>query len=335
MFRRTMLCSAICVASQSAHASRPTCHLTPFVINGADFVSVNAINDLGVAIGVSGSKSTGYFGFRGKLGRVARLPEPSQNSLPVPTGINNAGTIVGYTFSTSNLTGFVLAGMKYSSEFSLGLLGNTAYEPYIGSSGLISFNVYLGAGQYQAFVGPIGGAEVLSAGSFASVASVNGRSQAAGQFYPFINGESSAAVFLADAGSVTTIIPPGFKSSYGGYLNDAGVVAGSALAADGKLGGFVFSEGSYKSFQMPSPAASLSVYGIGSNGLVAGSYSDSKLVRGFVYDGDVVSTFGGWPLGEQVHVYVSPRGGNIALSAAGRGGVGTVSYLVSCSPPGR
>ena len=332
--------ASLIVAAFGLQAGAPpawaaTYSLKPFTIRGATSVSAIAINDRGVAVGICGSPSSGYSGFQGSLGAVTNLPAlGSGASIPIPSAVNDAGTVVGSYYSGSNLYGFVWQNGSYTNFFSEGLTGAYAFPPNVASNGLITFNYYQGGGAFETYAGPQSNPANLNIGDFAIAASVNSAFDIAGEYEPFRGNSTTTAVFLATTRNVKTILPPGALASFGGFLNDQGAIAGTFRDAASQLHGFLYTGQAYIVFDTPTKPSAISVHGVDNVGRVVGVFSDYKGQHAFLYYSNATTSIGNWAPSDNVHVAISRGGKHIAISVTPTGSTISTSYLARCNGAG-
>jgi hypothetical protein len=304
--------------------------LHPLVIGGTSNVTVNAINDFGIMAGVYNSTTGEVFGFVGSSSTITQLLLPNgAASVPNPLAINNNGTVVGQYYMPWGASGFTWSSGEYRNYFSLGASGNNAPVPNIAASGSVSFNFYQGDGIYTAFAGPPNAPGALGAGFFPQVVSVNSSDEAAGEYEPYVNGVQQPAVFLSGNKGTAMISPPDATSSYGGYVNDGGMVAGSYTNRSGQVGGFVYRSRRYQTFIPAEASISVTVQGIDAAGHVVGVYQDEEGSHVFIYREPEIVTIGTFEPSEIVHASISPRGSHLALSVTAQGSAAR-SYQISC-----
>ena len=117
--------------------------------------------------------------------------------------------------------------------------------------------------------------------------------------------------FYGTEGHYTMLLPPGAQQSQGGYVNTLGEVAGSYTDGDGKPHGFIYYGGKYQPFDMPSPAASITVTAINDVGRVVGTYASASAdgrQHSFLYNGTTVTTFGTYSSLDTVLVALNDHG---------------------------
>jgi hypothetical protein len=166
---------------------------------------------------------------------------------------------------------------------------------------------------------------------FQTILSVNAHGIVAGRSYG-LNGQGE--VFFGRGSDFTQIAPAGALSSSGGYINAAGAVAGSYVDSAGAPHGFVYANGAYTSFDMPTRALSIKVTGFSDTGRVVGSYAsyNTGVQHVFRYNGAVTSAFGSEPGYD--NILVALNSGNKMVVALQDGGGAWHSEVVTCNGAG-
>ncbi len=323
------------VICRSARASGQEIVLGPYQIAGAANVQISGINDSGIAVGTFWSENYhSPVGFLGRSGNTTRLQNPDRvpgaTASPVPTSINDNGFVAG-TYQSDTVHGFVWFSGKYLLDFSLGYHPSKLPPPIIANGNRIGYNFSVGSNISYVFAGAMASPSHLELGGFAVLDSLNSRNEVAGQYQWFVGDRPVNAVFLAGPSDVKTILPHGAMASFGGYLNESGKVAGSFVDSNGTYKGFVYFEGSYQTFAMPSGLLDLSVQGIDSSGSVIGTYKDSRGQHAFVFETGGLMTFGSWSTGDVVKVSISPLGVWIAVSVQTIQGSKSRAFVAKCN----
>ena len=331
MHRAALALVLLCGAAMPAVAGDYSFRL--FDIPGATSVAVAGINDSGLAAGrfVSASEPNGA-GFVGRRGRVTTMallgtPDPSEpNSYsPNPTGINNRGTVIGTYLLGEQVDDFVWRAGTYVAAFSQSEDAQPSFAPFIGTNDRLSYNEYIGDGEFRAYSGTPASQVLVSNEGFAIVASVNGHGEASGQYTGSVGSTFLAAVFaIVPQGGDTLqqIVPPGAKGAYGGWINDANQIAGSYQDRAGVLHGFIYARGVYTSFDMPVRPDALTTQGIDSTGRVVGTFTKGLTQFAFIYAGGTVSRLRAFSAQDVVHVAISHSGRRIAISQVRQDGTG-------------
>ncbi len=313
--------------------------LQPFSFPHATSVSVAGINDHGLATGTYVSAAQPYgAGFVGRRGTATTLEplEPSgtsRNFIPIPTGIDNRGTVIGTYFLAEQVDDFAWRHGVYVATFSQSVDSQNVFPPFIGTGDHISYNTYSGDGVFMAYAGPLSAQSALPRNGNPLVASVNVDDQAAGQFFTFIGTIMTSGVFLSapvDRSSPRALLPPGATAAFGGWINDAGQVAGSYQDSKNILRGFLYQKGSYSTYDLPAHPDALTTQAIDGTGRVVGTYTEGKTQFAFIYAVGAVTKLRSFPAADTVHAGISPAGTYVVISDTNPNGVAH-SWLVTCN----
>ena len=310
--------------------------LVPFDIAGNTNVAINAINDSGIAVGsyYVGGQSV-LKGFVGKQGTTSVLPSIVQSKqyrvTPMPTGINDEGTVIGnYWFGSTYL--FVWKSGRYTVTGvgqAAGGDSSTTFSPSISGGGQLTFNADVGDGETVPYYGTQKAQTRLTVNGFAEIASSNRSMQQSGEYLTFVGNTPTQAVFLASLSQVIPLLPPGAQSSSGGWINEKGEVGGAYHDTAG-LKGFVYSGGNYRTFVMPTSPVTLTTQGIDKHGRVVGAYADKQNQYAFLFSHGNVKQLASFPIADIVHVSISQSGKQIAVSDTDSTSVSR-SYTAACS----
>jgi hypothetical protein len=115
--------------------------------------------------------------------------------------------------------------------------GNVGGTPNISinESGALALNEYTGSGFYTVYAGMSPNfTEITPPGSFPYAVRINKSGAISGTFSPYL-----PSIFLLQGSTYTTIAYPGANATYGGYLNDANIVAGAHQDGMNAWHGFV------------------------------------------------------------------------------------------------
>jgi probable HAF family extracellular repeat protein len=337
----------ICVfamASQPEAEGATRFVLKPISIADGTNVDATAINISGAVVGSYMNASGNPSGFILADGVLTILPPTYQPCIDPqfcaahPTAINEAGSVVGWTYP-GYPQGFLWQDGAYvaAGAFAMGEGGEGANGPGLNKKGMEFFNFQEGSGQSVPYaglpsnIGPIAGPG--GPNSFPILDSMNDRGKLAGQFYATIRGSASVAVFAGRPGKYSTLVPPRATGSLGGFVNDYGQVAGSYQDTKAAWHGFVHSAGKYVSFDMPEAAASITVQGITNGGRVVGVYTSANttMQNVFLYNGSGVAVLGPYPATDFLQIAINNRGVMVLADSAT---TGTASYRVYCHGEG-
>ena len=254
--------------------------------------------------------------------------------IPNPTGINNAGAVIG-TYMAGAVYNFVWQNDRYVAFFgqSVDIPPGDLFPPFIATQDHLCFDQYDGHGNYSPYAGTPKSQSLLQAGGFPLIASTNASGQVAGQSYTFVGSLQTVAVFAGTLTQTQPLLPPGALSSTGGWINDAGQVAG-AYQSPHAMRGFVYTAGAYHTFGLPTAPIALTVQGIDRHGRVVGTYTDPNGQYGFVYAHGHATQLGSFLAADTVHVGISQSGHQIVLSDAIGGTQTSQSFTVACTGTG-
>jgi hypothetical protein len=305
-----VIATVACALAQPAVARGTHFGMKPIVIAGSTNVNATAINNKRAIVGTfdAGSATNGFI-LRG--GVLTTLPPTFAGCVDpcvaVPTAINAAGAVVGQTFF-GNSYGFLWRNGAYvgAGGFDLGLGGGYVAGPGLNNKSEEFYNDHSGSGFYTPYFGTPGAmVPITPPGSFPEITSINNRGAVAGTFAPF-----ARSIFVKRNGKFVTILPPGAVASEGGFINDLGAVAGSYQDTASVWHGFVYHARKYARFDMPAPAASITVQAINNKGRVVGVHVGGKnsVQRVFLYNGNTVSVFGRHAAGDQLHLAMNDAG---------------------------
>lgn len=315
----------------------------PIVISNNANVESAGINGKGdIAATVFNSAGTALVGVIVNGSSVTRLPAPyASGGAAYPQVIDDEGDVLGYSYIAPLYVPhmFLFRDGKIVPEYNLVLVSTFGAQPFlqpnpIGLAGrrLIFYTnvVSLDVPTDPRYGVPAVLFYVPQTNTFQTAHGITAAGIVAGTAYSF---GGPRTVFMGRGGDFVTLTPPGATSVDGGYINDAGQVAGSYVDAAGAPHGFVYSGGTYTSFDMPQSARSVTVTGISSNGRVVGSYvgSHGEAQHLFLYNGTTVSAFGTMPFYDTVSVAVNAHS---EMAVAVVNGLTYRSYALTCSGPG-
>ena len=336
---RSFACAVVLTASTSAYAASYT--LTPLTVEGGQNVAAAAVNDHDVITGSYVTQAEPYgAGFVGKPGAFVTLPRLNSGPgllpndwIPAPTSINNAGAVIG-TYMAGSAYVFVWKNDRYVASLGQSVdIPPGGLFPFIATNDHLSYDQYEGHGDYVPTAGTLKSQGTLQVGGFPLIASTNGSGQIAGQFGTSVGSTQTIAAFAGTLGQIQPLLPPDASSSNGGWINDAGQVAG-AYRSPHALRGFVYTSGTYRTFGLPTAPVALAVQGIDSHGRVVGAYSDASAQYGFVYAHGHVTQLGSFSTSDTVHVGISASGRLIVLSDFASSTQTSQSFTIACDGTG-
>jgi hypothetical protein len=342
--RRLALVLAGLAAPAAAHA-QTTFTQTPITVNGHQDVRASWINDSGaIAATVFDHENDAVAGAVLQGTTVTYIKPPYPGSAPAqPQQIDDSGNVLGYAiYQPLDIPQmFLLRAGVPDPNYDIALI-----EPFGTQHLTIPNPIGIAAGKYIFYTRVIS----LSAptdptyglppdqlyqtpefNQFQTIHSINAKAQVAGWSYGL---GSKGAVFFGRGNDFTLLLPAGALSSAGGYVNASGAVAGSYVDSAGAPHGFVYANGAYTSFDMPTRAQSINVTGFSDTGRVVGSYAGyydgSQHV--FRYNGTTTSAFGSEP--GYVTIQVALNTGNTMVVALQDGAGAWHSETVTCSGAG-
>ena len=342
--RENILSACAVVASLWAPAAlaQPTFTSQPIVIDKNANVQATSINDLGAyTANVFGADGTAVAGVVVNGTTITKIPHLyPDGAASVGEAIDNHGNVLGYEtvglFAVPHM--FLIRGGKLDRDYNLVLVGSFGGEPVqpnpIGfADGRLIF--YTEVISFSAPTDPLYGLphhlyHTPVYDQFQTARSVNSSGVVAGNDYALAGNHT---VFVGRYPNFTQLLPPGAVSAGGGYVNDHNEVAGSYVDASGKPHGFVYANGNYTSFDMPTAAEKVTVTGISNSGRVVGTYVSQSGVQqyGFLYNGTTVSSFGDFSGRDNATVALN---NNAQMLLAVQNGPAWRSYLVTCTGTG-
>lgn len=331
------------VPASGAHAAATTFQSRRLHVAGSGNVQATGVDDSGsIAASVYSGPSFTQSAVILKGGTVTTLPMPDPSfGAFTPTAINHKGDVVGWARRSSdgvpNLFLYQNGAFLPAYDFPVAAISNNVKYLIPNPIGVndrlqVFFTYVIGLSdptvpQYGI---PPKFHDIPQVNRFTTVESINKSGTVAGFGYS-LSGPRS--VFVGKGKAYQAVTPPGSTSVMGGFVNDAGAVAGSYLDAKNAGHGFVFQSGAYASFDMPEAATSIAVTAIGKTGRVAGTYASvaSGKTMGFLYNGTTVSSFGGYDASDTVTIALNDRGVLVVCVQIPSGNPDYQSYRVSCS----
>ncbi|HTZ70477.1 MAG TPA: hypothetical protein VMB71_07500, partial [Acetobacteraceae bacterium] len=224
-------------------------------------------------------------------------------------------------------------------EFPLAGIGNASGQPPnpigLNKRGEVFFTYFIdiSAPTDGAYGIPPNFRNVPALNRYNTIESMNWSGMVAGTSYTLSGADQ---VFAGRGKNFTSLTPPGATSVKGGFINDKGDVAGTWRDSSNVWHGFLYSGGTYASFDMPEAASSMAVTGINGADRVVGTYvstADSHQ-HGFLYNGTTVSSFGKFNQFDNVVVALNAAGKIIVSNQLLGNEPAYHSYRVTCSGSG-
>ena len=248
-----------------------------------------------------------------------------------PSAINRKGAVTG---TTSSDTGFLWENGAFVQgvDFSLGSFNGQPLPPVLNQSDEIGYTYSNGTMQ-TAFAGHSANLHALRGLSpqSAIVSSINKGGVIAGYERATIQGQPHEVAFVGKHGLFNMLLSPTAGDVTGGFVNDGGQVA----FTDNVLG-YVYSAGVTTSFSLPSPSYNLQIQAINNKGRVVGTYVDTSqnpaVQQVFLFNGSTVSSFGNYGLRDIVHAALNDHGTMVVSDTIN--GQQMASYRVTCSGSG-
>ncbi len=345
MTRHLPAIALIALASAASCASHATTRLTAQKIrlSGNTDVDATAINAHGaITATVFDTQANTQIGIILDHGQVTILPVPYAGSAaPMPQAINARGDVLGYAYEGIQPHMFLYHAGQFDPNADVPLV----FEPQQGPPPLpIGLNRH-DAVFYTIITGqqnptdPIYGKlphvhTMPALMRYQTAHSLNANGVLAGTtFYG-----NASEVFVGHGKNFAELLPPGAVGSAGGFVNDAGVVAGIYTDSGNSQHGFTWANGTYTSFDLPEAAEpySAAVTGINNAGRVVGTYASqaSGKRRAFLYNGQTVTAFGNYGGSDSVSVSVNDRGTMVLSRNIAQKVARYMSYVFKCRGDG-
>ena len=230
---------------------------------------------------VSNSSATAEAG--GSYSFNNAIDDPAAISITAPSGINDAGQIVGTYFSGGKSNGFLHDGSNYITLDDPAATGGTSANA-INDSGEV-VGTYSAGGTQSGFLFSNGTYITLNDPLGADGTLANGINNAGQIVGEYLDAHGSTHGFLFSNGTYTTIDDPlGINGTDAKGINDAGEIVGYYLDGSSVAHGFVYNNGTYITLNDPSAANGTFAEGINNAGQVVGYYlNSSDVAHGFVY----------------------------------------------------
>ena len=216
-----------------------------------------------------------------------------------PSGINNAGQIVGYYQGGPSpyADGFVYNSGSYATLDVPG--GDSTYLNSINTSGQIVANAYALPNLSYLYSGGsfnvINNVPGVVSPNYTLATGINDSGQIVGSYQ--LGGCSSGGPvcgFLNSGGTYSSLSPPSAHITQAYGINNLGQIVGSYIPTNSNYAqGFLLSNGTYTTIDVPG-ALDTNPYGINNLGQIVGSYEDSSgFTHGFLLSNDIFTTIDG------------------------------------------
>ena len=258
------------------------------------------------------------------------IDDPAAVSITAPSGINDAGQIVGTYFSGGKSNGFLHDGSDYITLDDPAATGGTSANA-INDSGEI-VGTYSAGGTQSGFLFSNGTYVTLNDPLGADGTLANGIDNAGQIVGEYLDAHGSIHGFLFSSGTYTTIDDPlGINDTDAKGINDAGEIVGYYLDGSSLAHGFVYNNGTYVTLNDPSAANGTFAEGINDAGQVVGYYlNSSDVAHGFVYSNGTYFNFddsaGGTGAGEGTFAFAIDNAGMVSGYYVG-GGFDVAGFL--------
>ena len=208
------------------------------------------------------------------------------NGIGRPSGINNAGQIVGYSLGGEQTRGFIYANGVLTNITAPGSRNTFAYG--INSNGQIVGAANGSAGGTYGFLYANGTFTTISVPGSSStvVRGVNDNGQIVGSASNSTGGQQG---FVYNAGVFTTVTMAGSFSTNPYGINNSGQIVGTFSDSTGYQSGFLYDKGVFTTISVPNSTDTFA-YGINNIGQIVGSFLDNSGTHGFVYSNGVFVT---------------------------------------------
>ncbi len=253
-----------------------------------------------------------YTGVNGPTGFI--LDGTTETDLPAST---QCGTLSAAYPSAINKAGDVVGGLSYPCNYAF-LWSNGAYvpdgafmlgaggtRPTLNDAGGETYNAFNAQGIYTSYAGTAANMlPVPSAGASMMLWGQNDKAVLGGAAYGKVGKKLQSALFFGHNGKYGYAGLKGAAVCAGGYINDAGQLAGACLDTKGAWHAFRTTKGKYQHITLAHPPTELTVGAINASGRVVGIFTDSAtgLQRAFYFNGKSVSLFGDYPGTDYLHI---------------------------------
>lgn len=328
---------AILAAPAAGQAASAQFSAAQIVIPGKHNIAVTAVNAAGKMVGTyTDRRGGGAFVLSGAA--VTPLP-PVQSGCggygaPLPTTINASGDVAGYTLGTCNDAqsflwhngAYVASASQYVSD-----PGEIPQSLKLNDSGTEIFDYMLETGQSVPYYGRAGAAAPIPLPTGSVVRGLNNHGVAAGLW-----NTANSLFVLRPSGKLDQLpLPVGARGFVdGGYMNDAGEIAGTYQTSRETQRGFIYYDGAYRKFFPRDNTLSIRVAGLNRHGRVVGTYFDAASGQdiGFLYNGKDIAPLTIFDSRQTVVGILISDSGLLVVSLYGP--TGYSAYRVTCAGQG-
>jgi probable HAF family extracellular repeat protein len=252
------------------------------------------INNAGVIIGNYADANNNSYGFGysgGSNGTYQTVSDPDADlngsfGGTTVTGINSAGTAVGYASGSEGIESFVDQFGTYTNNIVDPDAPQSTYALGINDSGEVVGVAYINTNDTEGFIYNNGSSTSIndpnasdsvsesgnSSGTFAFA--INASGQVLGDYFDN-SGNSHGFIYNTD-GSFTDITVAGATATYAEGINNAGQAVGYYVDASNEVHGFLYSGGSVTTLNDPAAAGGTAALAINNTGEVVGYYWDGN-----------------------------------------------------------
>jgi probable HAF family extracellular repeat protein len=331
------------VMASGAHAATGPITMKRIVVGGNANLQAFAINDhdnIAVTLYDSTSTALGSVVLQGNTATALPQPDPAFGP-PQAQAIDNHGRVLVWSRNpgTGVVTMFLYANGAYDPTYDETLeapFSNNASSPpnpfgFGGKDGVFfTFFISFSEPTDGSYGKPSHIRQVPPQATFNTIDSMNKAGIVAGTSYGL---SGQGIVFVGAKKDFITLTPPSAKSVVGGYINDAGTVAGAYTDTSGLRHGYVYQAGAYKTFDMPEAASAIAVTGINNSGRVVGTYEGSAdgMQHAFLYNGSTVTSFGAWKGYDTPAVAINNNGKMVVRVIKEGASVTYESYRAKCT----
>ncbi len=240
------------------------------------------IGNTGDVVGNYADANNNSFGFVYSGGQYTMIGAPGTTV----TGINSAGTVVGYYETGEGIQSFTEQGGVYTNNIVDSDAPQSTFALGINASGEIVGVAYINTNDTEGFIYKDGSSTPIndpnanesvsesgnSSGTFAFA--INASGQVLGDYFDS-SGNSHGFIYNTN-GSFTGISVEGAASTYAEGINNAGQAVGYYVDASNEVHGFLYSGGSIATLNDPAAAGGTVAFAINNTGEVVGYYWDGN-----------------------------------------------------------